>query len=271
MAKRWTNYELDFIKKYYIKTSAQYCAEVLKKTPSSVHHQAERLKLKKYGQELNMKLFEELNDPRIIYFLGLFWADGHIMKNNGILLTLAKNDMDEVDHIVHYIGKWNTYIRIPKNPAHKIISMKRLSFHPLYILLKTYDFDKKSLLSPSKILNKIPKELHNFFWRGFFDGDGCIFIHTKQKYNHGCISFAGSYTLDWTDLSKYLNDLDIKFSITRKESKKGHKSSSLIISNKTGIQILGKEIFEKVPVEIGFSRKRRKYLDFQEKENINSH
>ncbi len=49
------------------------------------------------------------------------------------------------------------------------------------------DFDKKSLLSPTKVLSKIPDELKHYFFRGLIDGDGCPIFNSE----------VGEQTFSW--------------------------------------------------------------------------
>lgn len=268
MLRRWTLDEIEFIKNNYLTIGAAACGKVLNRTATAIHHKTEKLKIIHVKRKVEQMLFTEIRDCKIAYWLGLMWADGYIVDYS-IGLSLAKKDMDEISSIMTDFGDWKEYIRHPQNPNHKIVSMFRIGDTFLRNFLIENDYKTKSTVSPTKILSKIPNELHNYFWRGFFDGDGCIFIHTKGNYNHGVITLAGSYRQDWSDFEKLLEQLQIKYKLKRIIGVKGHKCSKVTISNKKDLKHFCEYIYKNTEqANIGFTRKYIKYKKFLEVENF---
>ena len=121
---------------------------------------------------VNTKFFEVINTEEKAYFLGLLFADGHISKNNCLMLTMK--DLDIIEKFKKSIEsehpiKYNK----DKNPTINIRSKKICED------LKKIGFNNKKsyFVDFEKILSFIPKELLNHFVRGMFDGDGSIKIY----------------------------------------------------------------------------------------------
>jgi len=90
------------------------------------------------------------------------------------------------------------------------------------------DYTDKSFKSPSKILEyleRIDTNLINYWIRGYFDGDGCIYYNKKHYLRQ--VSFASGYNQNWNDIIKYMKNIGIKnIKVNKKILKKSKSRSS---------------------------------------------
>lgn len=264
MSKHYTEKEKLFIIENYELKGAKYCADILNRKPDSIYNQAKKLGIKRiHGyNNININILNNINSERIAYFMGLFWADGSIyhyisnkINNYHTRLELIKSDMDEIHNILTYIGKWSSRSR--KRGNWQEVSVYTISSKPLYEKLEEYGYKTKSYESPSIILSRIPENLHYMFWRGYFDGDGCI----SFGINYNMIKFSGNINMNWSCLEKLCNNLNIKYSIYKDDNSK-HTNSCFMIQNKKGIVKFINYAYNE-NLDIGFSRKRGKCLEFK--------
>lgn len=207
--------------------------------------------------KVNHLLFSEPKFPEEIYLLGLIWADGYINTKNRNLVVIEskKVDLEKLIPIFKHSGDWNISSRKRHNRSESLsiqTSNKRLT-----TFLIENDYDKKSLVSPDKILSKIPDNLKHYFFRGVIDGDGCFYSNIKNYCYQ--FSLAGSYEQDWLFFEKKCNDLGIQYGIARRTQKKS-KNSIIRITNKKDIEKIGQYIYDGYPQdEIGLLRKYRNF------------
>jgi len=215
---------------------------------------------------VNHLAFIDIKSPEIAYILGLLWADGHISKHGtGHYIVCSTTAADEVDleKVFSATGKWNKYIK-PHDPIlhpkwKPAITFQTTNKH-LFLFLETMDYTNKTGCSPSKIINHIPEDLRHYWWRGFFDGDGCIYTKGTRVQ----INFAGPYEQDWSFAESLMKFLDItKFAAKQNISNKNHKSSAFRFCSKEGAKRFMEYIYreyEKFP--IGLTRKYNKFKSF---------
>lgn len=190
------------------------------------------------------------------YVLGLMWADGYIYpKQNRVSITCIKSDLDDVSSIISNTAKWRTYIRKAKG-----VRKEQLTFmiHDKNFceLLTSYKYVSKKYDSACKILNIIPIELQKYWWRGFLDGDGCIY--TGKNYQ---VFFTSALNQDWN----FINILPLKLSwkTVKKQTNKGNYSRRLL-NNKNDCLLLLNYIYDNYENDkIGFTRKYLKYLEMK--------
>jgi len=172
------------------------------------------------------------------YLLGFLWADGNIYQGkinksiHRIVLEINENDMNNIlPYLLNGFPFTGNYTRQRKNwkPTKIINTNNKYLFKFLY----ENDYLNKSITPPIKILNLIPDNLKYYWIRGYFDGDGCIYINKKNYINH--IVFSSSYNYNWDFITQILNNLNIKFNIINTISKNNNKSSALRIINKNDI------------------------------------
>lgn len=131
------------------------------------------MSIKKYF--VNTNEFLKLEKPEYIYILGYIWADGHISRtNNSIELYTSSKDFENLEKIISKTGNWGITKRnrlLKKTNKCYINYTFHVSDNELHDFLKNLDFDKKSYISPDKILNLISDKLKHHFYRGYSDGE----------------------------------------------------------------------------------------------------
>lgn len=132
----------------------------------------------------NMEYFEQIDTPDKAYLLGFITADGAIVGNccsievedkDGAIIEFARSRINPDAAITPcYYGK-----------KHNL----RVSFNSKKICedLSQYNIiQNKSKMITEVPINKIPKDLQCFYFRGLIDGDGCI------HKNGGISIYSGS-------------------------------------------------------------------------------
>jgi hypothetical protein len=224
-------------------------------------------------RNVNANHFITPTTPEHAYLLGFIWADGSIIKlkqrnTESIRLEIVTSDMLDIQPVLTYTGKWGMHTRI--RPNRKPQTTAYTSNKKLSDFLIDCEYKEKSKLSPNKILNIIPLNLHEFFLRGVIDGDGC-FYYKGQTFQ---FSLAGSFEQDWSAFEQIFSNLGIKYTIQRIVKNDRSASSAIRITNRNGIIKLGEFIYCN-RLDIGLSRKQLKYnnlkneIKLKHKKNLN--
>ncbi len=255
-----TQNEYDFLKTHLWDLGVDECADRLNRPYITIYSAAKRLKLPlnpifRYENRQDISHFTSPLDPFVIYFLGYVWADGDITseKNHRIKLKINTPDFNDIKDQIYRLGDFWHYNEY-KDPHHshwKPMSVLDAVHLELWRFLELHDYRIKSGTSADKILSLIPLELRNYWWRGYFDGDGCI--------SRGHISFNSELAQDWTFVHNLGKELDIQFAIERKDriTRAGSKAS---ISNWTYMNALIDYLYQG---EIfGLARKRIRCMDY---------
>lgn len=208
---------------------------------------------------VNPYQFFLVKTKEISYILGLIWSDGYVYQNkyaNVVSVSIIKKDIKNLIPIFQSVGKWNIVERIRKNKKPSItISINN---KPLTNFLMENDYKSKTNFSAEKILSIIPKELHFYWFRGLFDGDGCVYYNDKNCCRS--ISISSSYDQDWKYCEILFKNLGIKYTINRRKQtlKNGkiNKSSTIRITNMEGIIKFGNYIYPNIKFDnMGLKRK----------------
>lgn len=192
------------------------------------------------------------------YILGLIWGDGYIEKDNkrskinGIRLETILEDSIEYENIFNKGDiKYTLYKR--NRPNRKPQQRISLNNRALTSFIEKYDFINKSQSSPNLMLSEIQDCNRHYWLRGFLDADGCISISNNKIR----IIFSGSYEQDWFFIENILNNLKIKYSISRQITKKNHKYSTIHTTSKDSSVKLLNYIYD--GALFGLERKYNKY------------
>lgn len=225
MKKRYTKQENLFLIENYCKNGAKYCAQKLNRTIIAIKLHAFYLNLKMSSTQLsnqmimahnptdkiynvNPKLFISEFIPESTYILGLIWADGCLSNagtSQSIRLSMIKDDCNDVLPIFLKTGNWKYYTYQTK---WKPLTIIQTNNRPIYEFLISHNYRSKDQ-SACSILNQIPKNLHSYWFRGLFDGDGCIYIKGSSHQ----LSISGPTNQDWQYLQTLLKNLNVKYQV----------------------------------------------------------
>lgn len=129
---------------------------------------------------LDETFFDHVNTEAKAYWLGFIMADGCVHLGNRIQITLAAKDIDHVRKFAHALSS-NKPVRITDHGTGATICI--VSQHMTDSLARYGITPRKSFTAKPPSL---PRRLIRHFWRGVFDGDGCIYLNTKGSW-HACL------------------------------------------------------------------------------------
>lgn len=168
--------------------------------------------------EVNESFFDKWS-PTMAYVLGYFYADGNL-ENADYLRGRYIRFSSVEKYSLERIRKWlesehNIIAEKPTRPNGRIGFLLRIGSHKLFNALEKHG------LYPNRSLTvrfpEIPKKYLKDFVRGYFDGDGCVFLwRTKGKNSllilrKLSVIFTSGSKIFLEGLSKKLkNNLDLK-------------------------------------------------------------
>jgi len=277
--------ELDILRTHYPERGSLYCHRLMSRTRAAIRNKARELGLRiiretrviqkkekvtrkkiernqTYLRKIAQDQFDKIEKPEVAYFLGYLWADGHVSFDEircqySITLTISTSDYVQVEKPIQSLGAWNVYhhaAKPEKNQAPK--TEIRTGNKPLTKWFVEHDFDRKTFVSPTKILAKIPDHLKHYLWRGVLDGDGNLSLD-GSAYR---VTFAGHHDTDWIDLQLLLNSLKIEWRHQKRIHTKS-RSSVITFHNKERFAIFCRYVYQDMETDqIGLQRKYQTWL-----------
>lgn len=216
---------------------------------------------------LNENYFQELDSKDKAYFLGFIYADGFITKpshgQNILGLTLAE---------IEPIDKFKKYIQTNK----KVGYYKKTSSYSN----KSYEY--KLALNSDKLISDIEKlgvierktltltfpnlreDLIPHFIRGYFDGDGSVFLHKDSREEYSYNEYLGINICGTKEfliaLTKHLPFLEEGQCIYKEERKETNCWNLKMASNIRSLELY--HYMYKDCNDLYLSRKREKFENF---------
>lgn len=158
--------------------------------------------------KVNEKFFDKWS-RQMAYVLGFFCADGNLedaMYLRGKYVRFVSTDESVIADIRKALGSGHKIYKVKKGVGNrKIQHLLRIGSHTLFdVLFRLGLRPNKSL---TMRLPKIPEKYFGDFVRGYFDGDGCVYIgFEKQKLPKNLLIAFTSGSLDFLeDLRKRIN------------------------------------------------------------------
>lgn len=200
--------------------------------------------MKKYT--INDKYFENIDNERKAYWLGLLWADGSINKSSKACKTPNRlqisQNKDNKDVLYEFVKDLNSNYPVLHTMKPSGYNSKgefyelRINNTKIVSDLMNKGFDRKDRRIK---LPKIKPNLMNHFIRGYFDGDGCLSLYDQKRGHYITKRHELSFT-GYTEFIKELqNVLEINTKVTKnvklKTYKRTLKSSSLRYGGKQSI------------------------------------
>lgn len=226
----WENNKEEIVYRYCIlKESTSKISETFKCDKSTIlkHLKSWDVSIRKQRcnakYQINIDRFKTLNNELEAYWFGMFLADGHLSKDNVLMLTLKDREM--IEQFRQFL-ETDAPIKQDKNKNYFInIRSKNLAET---LRNKGIHNRKSYFLDLEKMLSFIPANMFHHFLRGLFDGDGCIKKYTykyfkKPQYHFGmtglydtCLLFKKQFNID----RKLVKESDICYTcVTRNPQK----------------------------------------------------
>lgn len=144
------------------------------------------------GMGIKYKVNEEFFDKwssQMAYVLGLLYADGSLEDASylrGKYIRLTSTDKELIFRVRRWLDSEHTIIYLKPDSLHgKQRYFLRIGSHKLYNSLT------KLGLYPNKFLTikfpNIPSKYLKDFIRGYFDGDGCVYLELSKNQNHNIV------------------------------------------------------------------------------------
>lgn len=261
--------QVQYIRKLYIedKMSSQKIGKLFNVSPPTIQKILRELGIIRSVGKSNTKYKQNNNYFKIIdtedkaYWLGFIYADGYITKNNQLRINLQIKDENHLVKFYKFIESDREVKYTKKISGNKI-------YYGCYAYIANTDFTKhliskgctnnKSLNLKFPTYDIVPKDLIYHFIRGYFDGDGSIFVsridkNTNHKYIK--INFTGTYGMI-LNIRTHLNCNNIKL------ENKGNFYVLSINGNHQVFNILDNYIYKDATIYL--DRKYEKYRKFKE-------
>ncbi len=167
------------------------CGELVKKSPSHVKTLKHIFCGKKCRTEYrflnkkNSKFFENINTEEKAYWLGFICADGW-MCNRDPSFGVGLSSVDKI-HLMKFARLFDAKIIENTRVVHgKIYYRVQIQVYNPFLyeqLLSKGVVPNKSLINRLDVFKYVPKYLSSHFVRGWFDGDGSIYINKVKCAN----------------------------------------------------------------------------------------
>lgn len=244
----WTDEEKQKFTELYATTSTETLMEIFPVSKKCLKGMAKRLKIKKehkyydYGMQRKGSL-EPLtqNTNEAFYWMGFFYADGHMSKKHEFVVALQESDKNHLQILANLINaKMHIYSReAPRSKTARLSVQDRLHGPILRqkfnipILPKTYN--------PPENLNFLnSKEKTLSFIAGFIDGDG--YVNTKKEYIK--IQVHKSWFHIFQNLEMVLAEYEIKSSARETFRSDNNKTVSNLVINRVNAQKIKRALIE---------------------------
>lgn len=190
--------------------------------------------MRKYS--LNETFFDTIDTPEKAYFLGLLYADGNNNEDRGVIaLRLSECDKDILLKFNKAIqsNRPLQYIKTKETRRANVWGAHVNSKHMSNSLKKLGCSQRKSF---SITIPDIHRDLMNHFIRGYYDGDGSMYIGKGKVKNNRQLTVTGA-TLFCKQLALFLKEeLDINCSFYHRNAEnKKHITLSISGRNQVGI------------------------------------
>lgn len=211
---------------------------------------------------LNEGYFDDIDNERKAYFLGLLFADGCVTTTNYLAIQISGEDsfiIDELAKDLEYTGS----IYMPKRRDDQQPG-RRINFSSDRIIkaLNTLGMLPNKILTRSSIPD-IESQFIPHFVRGYFDGDGsiCHYIssaqHGKYHYKTWTVTIAGPETFLINIKKLLIKEFGCNATVNRHSSKNCYY---LTLNDHMSRKSLFKYMYENA--NIFFPRKKNKWLEY---------
>lgn len=191
--------------------------------------------------------------PEFAYYLGWMWGDGFCRHKESSYQQSLEIQQEDGIEIVEFFESFCSPSKTFRHRAGRRPTINiRLYDQILGKFLQEYDYEEKSVKSPTKILKFLSPQLHEYWFRGFFEADGHASFREQsiKGYMLSKIEFYAPVHQDWDFLKEFLSTKNINLKITTRKRVSGNSSTAhfgkqeevksfinLIYSNKTNMKL----------------------------------
>lgn len=273
---RWTEEEIQYIKDNYDKMTCKEMAKVLKRTTTSIHLKMKKLEIKKSPYHCNYHYFKNIDSEEKAYWLGFIYADGYISLNKKTNSGVVGIDLQSRD--IEHLKKFNKSI----DGNYKIITRQRpcllspyteklnsLCSIRIYSITMMNDLLSQNIQFNKTYKNEFPivrDDLIPHFIRGYFDGNGCIYLKTRHKdLNYISCNFTSLNDRFFTYIKDYLLTYGIKSNMRFEKSDEFIGAYRLHIEDKESVSKFLQLIYDNATIYL--DRKYKRYKEYTTKYN----
>lgn len=209
--------DIDFLIKNYPKQGVDFCAKGLNRSKKAIYTKISKMGLK-FDNYVSYIDVSKMSTQKGAYLLGFLWADGNLKKKSSIVrCSITQKDGLDLRDIFEYVGKWRIFEKFPEDRQPQMhFEVWDTTF---YTFLQNLDYKEKSLRTPSKVSAFLAPELHPYFWRGYFDGDGCFSVSQSIQAN-----VSGPIEQSWDDFLQLLKKIEVEYRFELYKLKSGNSS-----------------------------------------------
>ncbi len=214
----WNLEEIEILKKNYLTMSNNELAKLINKTSSAIQAKISKLGLERTDKySYNSNFFSNIDCEEKAYWLGFIYADGCISlnsenRNYELCIKLASKDKK---HLHKFNKSINGNIPVVIKKVYKFNNQYEECAIRVYCKKMVEDLIDKNLLQNKSTLSAFPivkKELFLCFLRGYFDGDGSVFVDKKKdvlKYqlvssHRECLDYIREVLYNDYNISSYI-------------------------------------------------------------------
>lgn len=204
----------------------------------------------------------QVNTKEMSYMLGFIWADGYLLNRHHkeIRIECVREDIEAIRSTFNKTISWNISYR--NRSYRKPQATLQTSNRHLFDFLYQHGYGAKTNGSATAILNLIPENLRQFWFRGLIDGDGCWYINKRLSLRQ--FSVSSCFDQDWSYLENLLNTLNIQYKTTKRIQGK-NKHSVVRVTGFENLIKLGSYIYDSYADDhIGLQRKYNKWIEIRD-------
>lgn len=213
----------------------------------------------------DLNFFEKIDTEEKAYWLGFLYADGGVTtKNNNYTLSLSLSTKD-IEHLEKFKKVLNATNPIRTKPGSGYLPNNYYVAFDVYSKKLVTDLINVGCYPNKSLTLKFPNtnyfndsSLIRHFIRGYFDGDGSVFISNEKHWRHKRIfpvihfRFCGTYEM-LSEIQKILN-----IGGTLKHSKSAHNNYELAYKRRKRAKIFMEYLYKDATIYLD-----RKYQIFK--------
>ena len=152
---------------------------------------------------VNDNVFDEINTEAAAYWLGFVYADGCVHPERNVLtMNLSVKDKDHTEKFVSWAGGVCRELHSPSMHA----GVARAEIRSALMLKSLQSHGVTPRKSGNIRMPALDGKLVRHFIRGYFDGDGCIFVARKALHHD-------RYGMNIVSNNEFLEDLQIALEV----------------------------------------------------------